>query len=354
MKQSALRRYSALYRASAYYGAGDILRRHAGLPADFVLPLGLGHGVDFGQSLLPTDIHGPEPIFWAYHIAQYEQARSIKPSVLIPHPYLLVDAPDGPRSDRALVIGPPPSRENDLRLLESLRRYGVSDGVILVKRRTGWEQSVAFWESQGFGTRVFGNPFETGYGEMAKFFSTFKFAIGCTVSSAVLFAAASGCNVDLLRDYSLRAYELSGIEKINLQHSPVAMTYVRNLVGPDQAEKKRSSREFLGAGLDFSRDGIRHAIEESIDRLDRPVHFSYPVDPPMRWLLQEAARRTGRVGLIVTPWKDRLSSKNETVGILEMNDVDMWLHGRSANNFRFEKIPLVRGRTVPGDGIDSY
>lgn len=356
MKHSTLRRYARLYRAASHYGADKILRRHLGVGEHFPLPLGLGHGVDFGQSRLPCDLHGIEPIYWACNADMHAVAQPHKPSVAIPHPLLLAAA-DHERGERqgTLIVGPPPGRENDGRLLRSLEGLGIEGGTILVKRRPGWESSMAFWRSQGYDAAIFGEPFATTYREMVDLFSRFERVVGCTVSSAVVFAAALGARATLLRDYSFVAYEQAKAEEMLAPPTGPGREFVALLAGENDSLKTARSRTLLGSELDSSPPLIRENIERAVAELRMPFNFPRRYLLPLRYLLQEAALLLDRPGIIETPLRERRKRTSaELVAILEMNEVDYWLNGRNNENLRFSPTPYVRGTTIPGNSPDSY
>lgn len=356
MRHTALARYSPLYRASRYYGADKILRRHLGVGEDYVLPLGLCHGVDFGHLSEPGDVRSPEPLYWAYNHDLLVEARDIKPAVAIPHPFLLA-ANQGSVDQKAdiLVVGPPPGRENDRRLLEALDRLGVQCADILVKRRVGWEGSGQFWQSNGFRPVSLNEPQLATYDDMVDLFGSYRHVIGCTVSSAIIFAAALGARITLLKDYLYSAYEVSGYDEM----LPTDLTRARRFVGTltdgtDEA-KHSAARSILGSDLDHRPARIRAELEEAIRKLDDPVYVS-PGDPmPIRWLLREAALLLGRPGIVSTPWRERLKrSRTGRIGIMKMNEVDYWLNGRTKDNFSLRPCAFVPGATEPGNAVDPY
>lgn len=353
MRSAELARFEPLYRAARYYGAGDILRRHLGVGADYVVPLSLCHGVDFGQSREPCDVHGVEPIYWACHADMHDRAKRIKPSVAIPHPFLLA-AEAGLKTEQLLVIGPPPGQDNDRRLLSALRAEGIAGGSILVKKRFGWQGSNAFWSENGFVPLTLGDPATYTYADMARFFGRFREVVGCTVSSAVVFAAAIGADVHLLRNYHFTAYELLSAEHILDTGTDMARQFILTLVGGDQEAKVRASRSFLGAELDATPREMRAAIEEAIATLQMPVYFQERLPRLAAWLLQEAALRLDRPGLIATPLRDRLRYGRPRVGVMRMNEVDFWINGKNGANYSITRMPFVPGVTVPGNPPDPY
>src|SRR5690606_239852 len=117
-----LRPYARLYRSAPRMGAATLFRQFFGLPDDAVVPLSVAHGVDFGHCHRPLDVTYVEPIHWSCNPAMHQAAADCKPSLLLPHPWTMHVAQREIGTGRGvLLIGPPPSPENDAALLELIR-----------------------------------------------------------------------------------------------------------------------------------------------------------------------------------------------------------------------------------------
>jgi hypothetical protein len=315
----------------------------------------LCHGVDFGGSRLPGDVHAIEPIYWACNADRHASALKIKSSVAIPHPFLLVAGDRVVKGDDVLVVGPPPGKANDQRLLAELRKIGATDATILVKPRLGWQGSIEFWEAHGYRAVTLGDAPTLTYQNMVELFSGYGHVIGSTLSSAIVFAAALGSDVSLLRDYRFTAFDVVGSEEMFEPGPSAAREYARCLVGPDRRMKTSASRVILGEDLDWSPSVILQSIAGAIAQLASPFHFPRTYPSLVRWLVQEAALWLDRPGLIARPLEDRLTRRpDDRVGLLEMNDVDFWLNGKTSTNYSFDPVPYIAGRTVPGNAPDPY
>lgn len=355
-RQRWLASYASLYTAPQLYGAANVLRRHLGVSDDFIVPLTIPHGVDFGQVSGPLEVNGIEPIYWAYNQHLAEEAREIKPVVEIPHPFLLAARGQAvPLSSGPLIVGPPPGPQNDSRLLRSLRRAGITGGTMLVKPRGPSASSCDFWHGHGFATTSLGTLSTTTYGSMVDLLGRFSPVIGPTMSSVLTFSAALGAEVVILRDYVCRTYEVPDVERILPQTNPRARDYVSVFTGRDQLLKLQRARQILGGDLDDDPGRILEQLQSAVATLQSPVHFPARYPRPVRALLLQAARRLKRPGLILEPLSSRIRRLGRpTVSIMTLNEIKYWLEGPSDENVRFETAEYVAGRTIPGLAVDQY
>jgi len=186
VKQSALRRFERLYQNARYFGADRILRRYPGLAGDYVIPVGLAHGVDFGQIRPCQDVITVEPIHWAHSERIYRAALTMKATVKIPHAVLLSMAKKQPELGKGrLVVGPPPGPVNDHGLLDILGRNSAADTTILVKPKARFEHSLRFWEGKRFKAVTLADRGPPTYGRIVEIFSGYDEIVDCTFSSAV-------------------------------------------------------------------------------------------------------------------------------------------------------------------------
>lgn len=354
MRQQQLRRYAPLYTNARYLDADAVLRRHLGLDADYVLPLGLSHGVDFGQMYGIMDAEGVEPLYWAYNPGLLKQAAAIKPAVGLPHP-LLLSGPDlGAGSGRGrLVIGPPPGPRHDLELLEVLR--GETETTILIKPKRNYERSVAFWRDNGFETATLADGGPPTYDGMARLFSRYETVAASTFSSALFFAAALGKPVDVIRGLRCRAWEVPGIESVFNFESAQARDVGRAMAGSDYRAKIDLSRRLLGAEFERPPASMKADLEAAIEALRAPVHFAPGYPKPVRAMLAALAVRLNKPGLITRRPRElaKLLGRSEII-LQELDDVSLWIDGRTADNPRLDRQAHVRGRTIPGDAVESY
>lgn len=358
MKQSQLVPYAPLYRAALYYGAGGILAEWLGTN-DMVLPLLLPHGVEIpGQYQEASDVRGMEPIYWAINAELHEKAKRVKPSILIPHPFLLSPAyarRDAVERAGVLIIGAPPGRVNDRNVLESLKQNGFDSGTVLVKRRVGWQGSERFWESQGFETRTFGDPFEFTYNDMAEALTRYDHVVSTTPSTAAIFAAACGARVTLLRGCALTAYELLGVTEIMHNRVPEASAWLQDFAQSDRDKQRALALALLGDSY-RDRERIVAELHAAIAGLDHPLYVENGYYPAFLARLQaDLAIWLGKPRLAsIRPGSMLRALRKPKVGVMMIKENDYYFEGPSPDTFTLTPTPYRRGVTEPGVAIDPY
>jgi hypothetical protein len=354
MDLATLRRFAPLYSTARYLAADRILRRHLGLPDDYPLPVGLSHGVDFGQMYGVLDEEGIEPIYWAYNPDLLRRAVAAKPAIGIPHPFLLASGNLAPSEGRGtLIIGPPPGPAHDRNLYDIIR--GTSDTTILVKPKLNYEKSVDFWLEHGFDAVTLADEGPPSYEGMVQLFSRYSRIAGCTFSSALFFAAALGKPVDLIRGYRCRVWEVAGIEKLFDFRSTRAPAVGSIFAGADYGAKTALARRLLGSELDRSPTLIKAELDDTIGRLEEPVHFARGYPSMLRPIATQIALLLNKPGLLMRRPSElaRLVRKREIV-LQDLDDVSLWIDGPSVGNPQLTPHRYVPGRTVPGDAVEAY
>jgi hypothetical protein len=356
MKTETLKRFEPLYLQPRYMGAGDVLRRHLGVGGDYVVPLGLSHGVDFGQVPPCMDVGTVEPLHWAHNHTILEAARPFKPAVAVPHPFLLAMQGQAiPAGEGTLVVGPPPGPENDRRLAELLSAAEFTGATILIKPKRNSHLSAAFWRGRGFRTTSISDGAPADYVRMLETFRRYERVVGCTFSSVLIFAAALGKRVELIRGYRYRAYEVADHEATFSAESPPARALVRTFAQGSHSEVTAMAIELLGGGLDAPPERIRHDLEEAVERLAEPLHFATRYPRPLRKVLAEAALWLGRPGLVGRRFSDVLTDlRTRRVCIQEVDEIALWLDGPSPGNPRYEPCAYTGPATTPGDAVEAY
>ena len=352
MKVSDLRKYGRFYTNPAYMGVDGIFRRYFGLPDDHPVPLSVAHGVDFGHTFYPQDVKSFEPIHWSCNADMHARALAYKPSLLLPHPWVMVidEAPPA-ASDRAtLVIGPPPGPVNDERLFRLIEKSVGPDWSILVKARGAHQQSLRFWEERGLTPVTAGAPDAGFYGRLAAILASHRRIVGPTFSSALVFAASIGREVQLLRGFTHRTLEPRGYELEVDWASPRARAVVTAFAGGDQAEVRAISNRLLGADLAVDRPAKLNELYDAIGRLAGPFWMNPEIGfPPgaVRRALALAFRKPGLINAGMEAYLDRF--RRSELSVMSVNEFDVWLNGKSPDNFQLE--PVVRGR---GGGVAGY
>jgi hypothetical protein len=337
-------------------GADGILRRHLGLAEDYVLPLALSHGIDFGCYKAVQDLYSLEPIYWAYNARSFDLARKVKPALLIPHPLLLeLKGRDLPPGSGSLVVGPPPGPSNDRGLADTLERHRIADATILVKPFPGFDKSVAFWRSRGFSVVSLADEGPPSYDRVIDLFSRYDHFIGGTVSSALFMAAALGRRISLLPDYTYAGFESLGIHEIIDFGSRIAADNVRTLMSGDVASTTLMARNLLGAEIDDDPRRIKADLDEAIAGLRHPIYCALPYPQPVKAAATEIALRMNRPGLVsqTIPQIIRGRLKREVL-IHTLNEVTMFTDGPNSTNLQVSRAPYIPGVTEPGFAVDLY
>lgn len=359
MDQDRLRRFEPLYWNARWYGAADTLRSYLDLPPDYVVPLALPHGVDFGHVRPVQDLLAIEPIHWAHNASIAQTVAPHKPALAIPHPFLLAMAKleTGTRAG-TVVVGPPPGPVNDERLLALLNGIDPESTTILVKPKPGYEMSQRFWHRKGFRTASLSDYGPPNYLTMARLLVDVERVVGCTFSSLVIFAAAAGAAVDLLRGYRYDCFDL--VER-NTTFEVVdwgadePRDVVRTFANGSRTKVTDLAREILGSGLEHDPAKLRSALDGAIDQLESAVYWCRTHWSLTRRLAEEVAIRTGRPGIFrfnAQRWLQR--QIRPRIWARDLDEIGLWLDGRTTSTITEYQIPFVAGRTVPGDAVRPY
>lgn len=355
MNPNHLRPFQRLYASSRYMGADQILRRFLKLADDRPVPLSLAHGVDAGQYRNALDVEAIEPLHWSNNRGIHDAAIKVKPSILAPHPWAIVaDARTTPAGRGVLLIGPPPSPENDERLHDLVKSESLVDWGVLVKVRGEHQGSMRFWNQRGLKTVTAGTADTSFYERLYGIISSYDTVVGCSFSSALIFAASIGKKVTLLRDYAWEIYEASNFLSEIWLESPRARQIVRVFADGSHEEKQEASRKLLGFDMLGEPDRIRNDLDAAIASLERPFH-SHRNNPLPYKLSEVLAVRLQKQGFLRYSTREILSVlRRQNVCILRMNDIDAWLNGRSDMNCRVTPVPYRKGITQPGWAPRGY
>ncbi|MBX3205825.1 MAG: hypothetical protein KF764_12200 [Labilithrix sp.] len=355
MKSTQLMRFESLYKHSQYMGAATILRGFLGLSDDVSMPLSLSHGVDCGQYRNALDVETIEPLHWSYNQDIHDTASRVKPSVMAPHPWAIVAQQREASPGRGvLLVGPPPSPENDETLYKLIARESLSDWTVLVKARGEFQGSMRYWNARGLRTITARGADGSFYERLYTILSGYRTVVGCSFSSALLFAAAIGKEVVLLRDYRWEIYEASNFLSEVWLESPRARKIVRVFADGTDQEKSDASRDLLGFGMLGQREQIGRVLRASVEELERPFHChaDNPVPYKVREVLTVMLKKQGFLRYSSSELLALL--KRKQVCVLQMNDIDAWLNGRSESNCRVMPVAFRKGVTQPGWAPNGY
>lgn len=351
MKFSDLQRFSPLYVNVKLAGSAQILNTALGFERDQVVPLSISHGVDFNVCTAPMDIFNIEPLHWAYNEQILERSRTIKPSISLPHPWWFI-AKDHeiPKGERMLVIGPPPGKLNDERLLSVLKRdFNLEDMNILLKQRGDTINSEKFWMQNGVGVVTAGIQDENFYPRLFRILANSSLIISCTLSSAAIFAASIGKKIVFIRDYVYQAYDTSNYLKVMDFNSRYAKNFVYNFVNEADENATELARNLLG----FTNEPIarmKARYFEGVSKIDSPTNNKSPISSIMR----EIALLFNRHSLAsLTGHKIRQRIFNNLrVSRIEANEISIWLNGLNSSNFKCVEISYIKGKTEPGRAVE--
>ena len=355
MNPLGLERFAGLYASSRYMGADRFLRRFLKITDERPMPLSLSHGVDAGQYRDALDVEAIEPIHWSNNVDTFKEAIKVKPSIVAPHPWAILAESKTPSvGGGVLLVGPPPSPENDQRLYDLIKSESLADWSVLVKVRGEHQGSIRFWNQCGLGTVSAGAADSEFYERLYSIISRYETVVGCSFSSALIFAAAIGKRVVLLRDYAWEIYDASNFLDVIWLDSPRSRSIVRVLANGSNAEQQEAARELLGFDLLSDPTKVRRDLDDAITALKRPYH-SHKHNPLPYKLGETLAVALKRQGFLRYSPSEVLSVlRRKQVGILRMNDIDVWLNGRTATNCRVTPVEYRKGITEPGRAPRGY
>lgn len=356
MKASDLRRYASYYTTTAYMGADAIFRAYFGLDADHPVPLSLSHGVDFGHSFYPQDVKALEPIHWSYNEDIHREALAYKPSLLLPHPWAMVTSgAEIPRGAGTLIIGPPPGPVNDERLFRLVEPSLEGEVAVLVKARGAYEGSFRYWEERGIAPVSAGAPDGGFYLRLAQLLGQYRHIVGGTFSGALVFAASIGREVRLLRGFVHRTLEGREYEAEVNWAAPRAREVVAAFCGGDQPIVRRVARSILGADMEIDRTAKIDEMNRMIAALDSPFWMNPEIRFPPAWMRRRLASLFGKPGLMNAGLHDYLNRLHRReLAVMTVDEIDIWLNGRSPGNFELRPIVKSRKQAAAGLAAEGY
>lgn len=354
MHVDALKQYQKLYVSSAYMGSARILKRYLELDEGFPIPLSISHGVDMNHLSTAMDVGCIEPIHWCYSEDIYERALRVKPSIRLPHPWLILKATNPTRSGGGtLIVGPPPGKSNDAALLRCLKEAGVSSGDLLLKCRGLVDHSREFWTDAGFKVVTAGVADEFFYDRLFDLIGGYETIIGCTLSSALVFAAAIEKKIRIIENYRMSFYDVSEyVEKMD-NASPLPGNFLRRLTSENYVAAWHMAEDMLGAAFMKSPEDLAKDLLMAIRKLEHPVQFDHKINPALRDALLWLSLRSGKRGFIsdgiVANFKKRFRRR---ISMITMNEIDLRLNGLTDANFQAREVAYVRNVTEPGRACD--
>ena len=358
MNIEKLKYYEKLYKSSESMGSARILRDYLQLKSSFPIPLSIPHGVDMNHTSMAMDVQSVEPIHWSINNLVHERAVKVKPSIKIPHPWLILKSTRLAKSGAGvLVIGPPPGKSNDNALLSCLKSLKINSYDLLLKYRGQIDLSKKFWESNGVKVITAGPSDGFFYDRLFDLLENYEHVIGCTLSSALFFAASIGRKCEIIEDYAYSAYETSNYLEFADFTSPVAIKFVNLLKVKNYLAASDMASDILGSAFftenNELRVGLREELKSAIESLEYPVYFKNKVGFADRNIVLFISLWFGKTGLISSGFSGyfRRYFKNQ-VSIININEIDVWINGLNNKNFQIKKIQYEKNVTELGWAVD--
>lgn len=336
-------------------GSARILRRYLKLDDDFPVPLSISHGVDMNNASSAMDVYGLEPVHWCYNRTIQERAVLVKPTINLPHPWLILKSERSIKmGSGVLVVGPPPGKTNDIELFRCLRDLNIHSYDLLLKFRGEVGSSQVFWESNGINVVTAGHPDELFYERLFEVLEKYETVIGCTLSSALFFAASIGRKCELLENYSFLAYDSPDYLKLVDFDAVVAKKFTRLLCLKKHESVSKMACEVLGAEYMLNSGSLKRVFNESLAAIQDPVFFRKPTNRCCRFLILSISVFLGKTGLIELGFLSILKRyfAMSRVALIKVNEIDIWLNGVNDVNLQIKEIPYRSGVTEPGWGVD--
>jgi hypothetical protein len=334
-------------------GADRIFNTFLGLPTSLVVPLSISHGVDFGHLDKPMDVDGAEPIHWAYNAEIFERALKIKPTILAPHPWLMLSnwAPIGPPLG-TVVVAAPPSPENDRNLLRALKGL-AGPTTIIVKPRGSFQASIEFWRAQGLNATTAGAEGPDFYQNLYRILSGATKVIGCNFSSALIFAAAIGKETGIIENYSHHTY-VHKATRANYQSTQVSKI-AKIVINGSRDEIAACAIQLLGGSTDLAPETILDCYRRSIRDTTAPVFFKRPHSRLTKKLLAETALLTGKVG-VVNNLRQGISDLifGREIYAAKVDELSLWRTGDVEKYYRDTRVKYEKGITEGGLAVSGY
>lgn len=349
-----LKKYNSFFKSADSMGAARILRKYLQIEVDFPVPLSLSHGVDMNHCQTAMDVNSIEPIHWSCNEDVHNRALKFKPSVKIPHPWLILKANRTTKSGSGtLVVGPPPGKSNDTSLLNCLKNLKLESYDLLLKDRGAVDLSRSFWENNNVKVVTAGPRDDFFYDRLFDLVENYEYVIGCTLSSALFFASSIGRKCQLIGDYTYSAYDTIDYLKVADFSSPVAKTFTKLLWSHDYAAASNLALDILGNNFLMDTQEVKSALCIAINELKYPVNFRKGLNGFEKRMILSISEYFNRAGLIKYGFRGYFCRGfNNKILLMKVNEIDIWLNGQNQNNFEIHEVKYIKGVTEPGWAVD--
>ena len=357
---SEFKRFSVLYSSARLFGADSVLRKYLQCPADFPVPISISHGVDAGQGREPYDINSIEPVHWCTNSVVYEMSKKYKPSVLIPHPWVLVylllgiDENSAPLDKRnRLIVLPPPGAINDKLVIEWMNRYGHGNDILLVKARGCYPASLEFFRSQGLTALCISSLDESFYFRLYRLLLGCKAVVGLTASSLLFFSASMGVSTTVCDNFFYHGCDVIGWQGTQNYSFPLLRKFITCCLNNDYDNAREIAADVLGEKYFVANPGNRlSSLFPALDSVSIPYYCSGPASRVPRKILELLALASGKPGFLRGSVRSSIQKallrrvgKDRFVHFC-INEIDCVLNGKNESNFSYS---FVNGGS-PGHG----
>jgi len=344
-------------------GAGNIFRTFYNLPDDLVIPLSNAHGVDWDSTRDPFDILSPEPIHWSTckSLQSLKRASHPKPILFAPHPWILnihnrnLQIQEG---QGALLIGPPPSPENDEALYKLIKSDLQNKNYsILIKARGNYLGSIDFWESKGVRCFSAGKPDDDFYSRLFEIINMHKEIISGYFSSAIVFGSSIGKKIRIFEDYKFKVFEISGSMQFNDYSRASARKIILSYADQSALESQLLSQELLGFEMLDKTDKIKAQFLDMLDSLKEPfVNLGESYVPfGLRKFLATKFSKPGLLNITIINAINKILLTPQ-ISEITFQNFDMWRNGINKFNFEEKTIKFNKNMQAPslGEAPNGY
>jgi len=346
-------KHKLCYKNSYKYGSLNILGKYLGIEDSILSPINISHGVDFNHMVVPQDIQNPAPIHWSYNSEIYERAKKIKQTLLLPHPFSILHKQVKSKiikNNKYLLVAPAGSKINNENLLKIIKSRYQSPIDILIKDRGFADDDQEFWHSHGFKTVSAGNNTESFYSNLYKILSNYDHVIGCTASSAIVFASAIGTPCSIISDFKFRVNEVTNYH-FDFTNS-WAKLFFTLLINDQQEQACGIAKQYLGFNLNHDVSYLRKTIFQSLEDIKEYIYIHE--NKHKNIIKKFLYRSTGKIIFIHNNSLHLLFQKIiSTEKILEVtkNEIDIILNEKNKNNYSQNISQLTPETNRPGSGF---
>jgi hypothetical protein len=347
-----LNKFDFFYKNSSYLGASTLLKKFLKLDPNILIPASVSHGVDYYHSHFAQDIDAIEPLHWSCR----KDIDHVKPTFIAPHPWSInFSLSDySAKGKGTLVIGPPPSQENDVNLLKLLKQYSIKNFDILIKPKGNYLDSMIFWEKNGISTLSAGAPDYLFYERLASIISRYQTIVCPSISSALFFSASIGKNITVIPEYTMKVYENMNLLQEWDASSEKASNIVKTIISGNSKEICDLSQFLLGFDYLDEAKQITQNIDKLMLNLKNPFN-QYKENTIPYFLREFLTIHTKKPRIMRMDFRDYfdLLSRGH-VGVMTVCDFDMRLNGKNDKNFSLQRVKFIPGKTEPGFGYKQY